>query len=75
VLILSHYKDPAVRASQHTSAADFKMDPASWNKLTEPFAAVTEMYFNEAEWLHCEQNDFAIARIASIVMGPLPSFG
>ena len=64
-----------MRAGQHTSAADFKTDPASWIKLVEAFAAVTEMYFNETEWLDCNQNDFAIARVASIVMGPLPTFG
>jgi hypothetical protein len=71
VLVLLHNKKPGMRASQHTSAADFKTDPASGNKL-KAIAAVVEMYFQEAEWLDCKQNQDAIIHIAAILCASKP---
>ena len=71
VLVLLHNKKPNIRASQNTSAADFKTDPASGHRL-KGFAAVVDMYFQEAEWLDCKQNQDAITRIAAIVCASKP---
>ena len=58
-------------ASQHTSAADFKTDPVSGDRL-KAFAAIVDMYFQEAEWLDCKQNQDAVIHIAAILCASKP---